>query len=140
MKNTKQRRDVRIYCTNVQYFIMASMQVRIVKMRNHGVEIDRRLLRDAAGARGLLIIADVTDQGLHRPCKTARLLQGEMIRAELKDVSLVWANDGRMTLAGYERVVSEAGQVVDYRQSWLVFIDNEAGTAELPKRRITPTR
>lgn len=116
------------------------MRVRVVKMRNRGVELDKRVVRDAAGTRGQLIIADVTDQGLHRPCKTARLVQGEMVRAELKDVSLVWANDGRMTLAGYERVISESGQAVDYRQSWLVFIDSDTGTAELPKRRIAPAR
>lgn len=117
-----------------------SMQVRIVKMRNQGVEIERRALRDATGTRGLLVIADLTDQGLHRPCKTARLLQGEMVRAEMKDVSIVWANDGRMTLAGYEQLKNDAGQTVDYRQSWLVFIDSEPGPTELPKRRVAPAR
>ena len=116
------------------------MHVRVVKLRNRGVELGKRVVRDATGTRGQLIIADITDQGLHRPCKTARLLQGEMVRAELKDVSIVWANDGRMTLAGFERVMSELGQVVDYRQSWLVFIDSETGGIELPKRRVAPAR
>lgn len=117
-----------------------AVQVRIVKMRNRGMELEKRVVRDATGTRGQLIIADVNDQGLHRPCKTARLLQGEMVRAELKDVSLVWANDGRMTLAGYEQLKNDAGQIVDYRQSWLVFIDIELGSTELSKRRVAPVR
>lgn len=37
------------------------MHVRIVKMRNRGVEIDRRVIRDAAGTRGQLAITDTTD-------------------------------------------------------------------------------
>ena len=116
------------------------MWIRVVKMRNCGVELEKRVVRDATGTRGHLVISDVTDQGLHRPCKTARLLQGEMVRAELKDVSIVWANDGRMTLAGYEQLKNNAGQTVDYRQSWLVFIDSEPGLTELPKRRVAPAR
>lgn len=113
------------------------MQVRVVKMRNRGVEIDRRILKDAAGTRGLLLIADITDQGLHRPCKVARLLQGEMIRAELREISLVWANENRMTLAGYEKIKNEAGQTVDYRQSWLIVLDSFP-SPELSKRKVSP--
>lgn len=113
------------------------MQVRMVKMRRQGVEVDRRILRDATGTRGQLVIADMTDQGLHRPCKVARLVQGELLRAELKDVTVVWANDGRMTLAGFEQVRNEAGQTVDYRQSWLVMLDAGTETVELPKRKVS---
>lgn len=115
------------------------MQVRIVKMRSRGVELDRRMLRDASGTRGTLIVADVTDQGLHRPCKVARLLQDGLIRAELKDVSLVWANECRMTLAGYEQVQNETGQLIDYRQSWLIFIGPDTSLEPLPKRRVSPS-
>jgi len=42
------------------------VQVRIVRMRNRGVEIDRRVLRDAAGTRGQLAITETTDHGKHR--------------------------------------------------------------------------
>lgn len=114
------------------------MQVRVVKMRRLGVEVDRRALRDAAGTRGQLVITDTSDQGLHRLCKVARLVQGELVRAELKDVNLVWLNDGRMTLAGFEQVKNEAGQAVDYRQSWLVMLDSGLGSVELPKRKVSP--
>lgn len=114
------------------------MQVRIVKMRRQGVELEKRVVRDAAGTRGQLVIVDTSDQGLHRPSKVARLVQGELVRAELKDVSLVWLNDGRMTLAGFEQIRNEAGQAVDYRQSWLVMLDSGLGAMELPKRKVSP--
>lgn len=89
------------------------MLVRIVRMRNRGVEIDRRVIRDAAGTRGQLAIADTTDQGKNRPTKIASLLQGELVRAELRDVQIVWLAEGRMTLTGYEQINDDTGKVVD---------------------------
>ena len=73
-------------------------------MRNRGVEIDRRVLRDSAGTRGQLAITDTTDQGKNRPTKVAKLSQGELVRAELRDVQIVWLAEGRMTLTGYEQI------------------------------------
>ncbi len=100
------------------------MNVQVVKIRKAGVEIDRRVLSQAVGQRGVLLIIDVTDQGLRRPCRVARLLQDGTIRSELSDVHVVWLNERRMTLTGFEREVSEAGQVAEYAQSWLInFID-----------------
>ncbi len=96
------------------------MDVHVVKMRKAGVEIDRRVLGQAIGQRGVLLIMDVTDQGLRRPCKVARLLQDGLVRSELSDVHVVWLNERRMTLTGFERGVGEAGQVADYAQSWLI--------------------
>jgi hypothetical protein len=113
------------------------MQARIVKMWNRGVEIDRRVLRDAAGTRGQLVVQDITDQGRHRPAKVARLLQGELQRAELKDVQLVWLSEGRMTLTGYEQIENERGQLIEYRQSWLVMFDTTSATPELSKRNVS---
>jgi hypothetical protein len=84
------------------------MQVRVVKMRNKGVEHDRRAMRDLLGHRGILVIMDVSDQGLRRPAKVARLMQGADIRHELTDVHIIWCNDGRFVLAGFERNVNEA--------------------------------
>lgn len=101
------------------------MQVRVVKMRNKGVEHDRRVLRDLLGHRGVLVIMDVSDQGLRRPAKVARLMQGGEIRHELTDVHIVWCNDGRFVLAGFERNQNEAGKPVDHAQSWLCSLDVE---------------
>lgn len=114
------------------------MEVRIVKMRNRGVELDRRVLREAAGTRGQLLVQDITDQGRHRPTKVARLLQGELQRAELKDVQLVWLNEGRMTFTGYEQIDNEVGQPVEYRQSWLVMLDTGPAIPELGNRKVGP--
>lgn len=116
------------------------MRVRIVKMRSKGVEVDRRALRDVAGTPGQLVILDITDQGKHRPTKVARLHQGELLRAELRDVAVVWLNEGRMTLTGYEQATNEAGQTVEYRQSWLISLDTGPAFPELSKRKVSPTR
>lgn len=101
------------------------MQVRVVKMRDHGIEFERHALRDAVGHRGHLVIMDVSDQGLRRPAKVARLMQGNDVRHELTDVHIVWCNDGRFTLAGFERQINVGGKVVDYAQSWLCSLDFE---------------
>jgi hypothetical protein len=101
------------------------MQVRVVKMRDKGVEHDRRALRDLLGHRGVLIIMDVSDQGLRRPAKVARLMQGNDIRHELTDVHIVWCNDGRFVLAGFERNVNGDGKSVDHAQSWLCSLEFE---------------
>ena len=113
----------------------------MVKMRVRGVEIDRRALKETFGYPGLLIVQDTTDQGLRRPCKVARLVQGDAIRSELKDVHIVWLNEGRMTLSGFERQQNEAGQSVDYAQSWLCILDDNPTdyNSTLP-RKISPTR
>lgn len=116
------------------------MLVRMVKLRRHGTEVDRRLLREVAGTPGQLVILDITDQGKHRPTKVARLQQGEMLRAELRDVQLVWLNDGRMTLTGYEQISNDTGQAVEYRQSWLITLDNGPAFPELSKRKVSPAR
>jgi hypothetical protein len=102
------------------------MQVRVVKMRDKGVEHDRRALRDLLGHRGTLIIMDVSDQGLRRPAKVARLMQGNDVRDELTDVHIVWCSEGRFTLAGFERHSSGEGKPVDYAQSWLCSLDFES--------------
>lgn len=99
------------------------MQVRVVKMRNKGVEQERRALRDLLGHRGILVIMDVSDEGLRRPAKVARLMQGRDVRHELTDVHIVWCNDGRFVLAGFERNVNEEGKPVDHAQSWLCSLD-----------------
>jgi hypothetical protein len=80
------------------------MQVRVIRMREKGVEHDRRVLGHLPGHRGMLVIMDVSDQGLRRPAKVARLMQGSDIRHELTDVHILWCNDGRFVLTGFERI------------------------------------
>lgn len=99
------------------------MQVKVIRMRERGVEHDRRILSHFPGHRGTLVIIDVTDQGLRRPAKVARLMQGGEIRQELTDVHIVWLNEGRFTLAGFERLTTPDGKNADYAQSWLCSLD-----------------
>lgn len=117
------------------------MHIRMVKLRQLGVEIDRRIIKETFGHRGELVIQDVTDQGLRRPCKIARLIQGADVKAELCDVHIVWLNTGRMTLSGFERQRNQSGAAVDYAQSWLCILDGGSLTeATLPVRKTAPSR
>lgn len=104
-----------------------------------GIEIDRRVLRDAAGTRGQLAITDTTDQGKHRLTKVASLSHGELVRAELRDAQIVWLVEGRMTLTGYEQINDDSGKVAEYRQSWLVMLDNGPAILEMGKRKVSPS-
>jgi hypothetical protein len=113
------------------------MEVKIVKMFNHGVEVDRRMLSDRSTVqhRGKLVIADETDQGRHRPSKIARIVSARGTICELRDVSLVWANEGRITLTGDERLPNEQGNIVCYKQSWLCTLEAEPSLLPAPGQR-----
>ena len=113
-----------IYCTFIQLYWEAGLRVRVVKMRANGVEIDRRALRETFGHPGQLLVMDVSDQGRRRLVKVARLLQDGKIRFELNDVHIVWLNEGRMTLSGFERQRNDEGRPVDFCQSWLCILDD----------------
>jgi hypothetical protein len=108
----------------------------MVRMRKEGVALPRRKLGEEFPAQGMLVILDVTDQGLRRQVKVARLLQGPQARYELVEPHIIWANDGRFTLAGFERHRNAQGDLVDYAQSWLCTLDpeNEIGEPGLPGR------
>lgn len=77
------------------------------------------------GHRGLLGVFDVTDQGLRRPAKVARLMQADVVRHELTDVHIVWANEGGFTLSGSERHWNSEGQKEGYPHSWPHALDTD---------------
>lgn len=52
-------------------------------------------------------------------------MQGDTARFELIDVHIVWCNEGRLTLSGFERCRNEKGLQVDYAQSWLCTSDSD---------------
>lgn len=113
------------------------MQVKMVKMFSHGVEVDRRMLSDRSTVqhRGKLVISDETNQGRHRPSKIARIVSARGTICELRDVSLVWAKEGRITLTGDERLLNEQGKTVCYKQSWLCMLDAEPSLLSAPGQR-----
>jgi len=47
----------------------------------------------------------------------------------LLEPHILWANDGRFVLAGFERVRNDAGKMVEYAHSWLCAIDPVAAPA-----------
>ena len=120
------------------------MKVRVVLMRKAGVAVERRMLSDRYTVKysGCLVIMDVTDQGLRRPVKVARLTQpgrpGPYM--ELLDPHIVWANDGKFTLAGSERTTNAEGQVVEFAQSWLCAVDLAMPEPETDTRNVRPMR
>ncbi|MFC6519247.1 hypothetical protein ACFQAT_05090 [Undibacterium arcticum] len=98
----------------------------MVEMRKEGVEIPRRMLKDRSTKqwKGTLAILDTTGQGLHRQVKIARHTYGEglgQIVHEILDPHIVWANDEKFVLTGFERRRS-GESLVDYAQSWLCIV------------------
>lgn len=125
-------------------FVVDAMKIRVVKMRSAGVAVERRMLNDRYTVKhyGMLVIMDVTDQGLRRPVKVARLTQpgrsGPYM--ELLDPHIVWANDGKFTLAGFERTTNAEGKVVEFAQSWLCALDMSLPEAAIDAVSIRPMR
>lgn len=101
----------------------ATVNVKMVRMRKNGVATPRRKVQEEYAIRGALVILDVTDQGLRRPVKVARLVHGDRAAYELVEPHIVWASDNRFTLTGFERGKNDAGESVDYAQSWLCTLD-----------------
>ena len=128
----------------IQYYLVGDMKIRVVKMRSGGVAVERRMLNDRYTVKhyGMLVIMDVTDQGLRRPVKVARLTQpgrpGPFM--ELLDPHIVWANDGKFTLAGFERTTNAEGNVVEFAQSWLCALALALPEAAIDAVSIRPMR
>lgn len=97
------------------------MKCRIVRMRRDGVVIPKRLLPEQPERRGELSVVETREQNLNRLVRLAKCLYGTPPReAEmvLYDPQLLWVNEDRLVITGFERVTKE-GQEVDYAQSWL---------------------
>jgi hypothetical protein len=115
--------------------IGSQMYIKLIMMRAKGVQIPRRMLSDRYTVKkwGQLTILDTTDQGLRRTAKVARLTikhPGYVI--ELVDPHILWANENKFVLSGFERVRDEHGNLVDYAQSWLCEVELER-KEEAPK-------
>lgn len=112
------------------------MRVQVVKMRSAGVEVPKRMLNDryTVTYQGDLVLMDVTDQGLRRPVRVARLVQAYRGSEplELVDPHILWISDNRFVLAGFESLLNAAGIRVDYAQSWLCSLDEESQAPAVP--------
>jgi hypothetical protein len=103
------------------------MKCEIIKMRIAGVVLPKYALRDQPRRVGDLSILDVRDDGVNRSIKTARLVYesfGGRRMDLLYEPHIVWMNENRFTLQGFERVPHE-GKVIEYAQSWLCHIGGD---------------
>ena len=125
------RRGIAFLCRIVNTVYLCSIEAAVsemmVKMRFYGVEVPKRSLNDRfhRAKPGRLQIKDSTDQGLHRMAKIARFVYTEEGHGPpdlLYDPVILWWNDGRCVLSGFERLKNSQGDVVDYAQSWLCFV------------------
>jgi hypothetical protein len=90
-------------------------------MRREGVAVPKYALKEQIRWVGELVIMDVRDDGVNRVIKTARLTDrtyGEPRVEILFEPHIVWMNENRFTLQGFERTMKE-GKIVEYAQSWL---------------------
>lgn len=99
------------------------MKVSVIKMRREGVAIPKRALSREIAYDGELSIAVTQDNRLNRMSKTAKLLQTAYnSTVELMDADILWMNDERLVLTGFESQRNQAGDIVDYAQSWLCLV------------------
>ena len=90
-------------------------------MRREGVAIPKYTLKEQVRWTGELVVMDVRDDGVNRVIKTARLTDTSWAEKRIEilyEPHLVWMNEGRFTLQGFERILKE-GKIVEYAQSWL---------------------
>jgi hypothetical protein len=93
-------------------------------MRKAGVAVPKYDLGNQGAARGELSIVDTRENRLNRIVKLARLVcsHGDMQHVYiLYEPHLLWMNEDRFVLTGFERVGNGEG-AVDFAQSWLCTI------------------
>src|SRR5450830_1014006 len=99
------------------------MKVSIYQMRRHGVRIPKHALSREVAQDGELSINMTQDNRLNRVSKTAKLTDTRYGGTyELMDVDILWANEENFVLSGFEQYKNEAGEIVDYAQSWLCLL------------------
>jgi hypothetical protein len=97
------------------------MLCHITRLRKEGVDLPRHLIREQHRQLGHLEVLDVRDDGVGRTIKVARQASVHSdFTLTLYDPQLLWLNEARFTLTGFERVKYNDGRTVNYAQSWLV--------------------
>ena len=103
------------------------MKCRIVKMRKAGVALPKRDLITTGEAKGELSIIDAHEQSFNRIVKIAQHqcgVEGYPHMLQLYEPQLLWMNEDRFVLTGFERI-AQGNQTVDYAQSWLVKVERD---------------
>lgn len=96
------------------------MRVKVKLLQHKGRALKRPELLDVPPFEGVLKVNEARDYDLSRAVVRARLIQATSglqtdILPELSDVRLVWAEDNKLRLTGFEEVDGAA-----YAQTWVV--------------------
>lgn len=99
------------------------MRVQVRPLRQHGRNLNRQELEGIPAHVGLLKVLEGRDPEFGRSVTLARLLDPVNgietdILPELTDARLLWVNDKKMRIGGFERI-----QDVDYAQTWALELD-----------------
>lgn len=94
-------------------------------MRSSGAVIPKRYLANEMALGDDLTIIETKSNDLNRTVRLARLvrkLEKSTWEEVLYDPQVLWMNEERFVLTGFERVRCD-GRDVDYAQSWLCCVD-----------------
>ncbi|UOB06848.1 hypothetical protein [[Acidovorax] ebreus] len=96
------------------------MRVKVKLLQHKGRALKRPELLDIPPFEGVLKVNEARDYDLSRAVVRARLIQATSglqtdVLPELSDVRLVWAEDNKLRLTGFEEVDGAA-----YAQTWVV--------------------
>jgi len=96
------------------------MRVHVRPLRVKGRNLNRDELKGSPPYVGVLKVAEGRDPELGRPVVRARLIDQVSgteadVLPQLCDARLLWAEDGKLRLAGFERI-----DAADYAQTWSV--------------------
>jgi hypothetical protein len=101
------------------------MKCRVVKMRTTGIAIPKHELANQVELCGDLRVVDTHETSYNRIIKLAQLVhppKGKRIDT-LFEVHILWMNEDRFALTGFERVANREGKWIDYAQTWLCKLD-----------------
>lgn len=100
------------------------MKCRMIELRNRGVDLPKRQLREYRGEPGNLLVMDIRDDGVATSIKVAQFASTDLSNwtRRLYEPRLVWMNEGRFVIAGVERVQVD-GSLIHYAQAWLCKIE-----------------
>jgi hypothetical protein len=94
-------------------------------MRQQGIGIPKRELSRQLPLEGDLSIIETRSEDLHRLVRFARLQRSEEYNQgreeRLYDPTILWMNESRFVLAGFERIGTSSG-TMDLGQSWLCIV------------------
>lgn len=100
------------------------MKVSVYIMRDHGVKVSKSRLPETSAHDGDLSISVTQDNRLNRISKTATLKRNPLDTSpmQLMDITVLWMNEDRFALSGFEQRKRQDSETVDYAQTWLCLL------------------